>query len=165
MEKSLVKQQSLLKVLLIDVALLGAACLIPSLSHLVYGLHYLNPMLWVLLGSMLLVRDRRNGMLLALLLPTVSCLMTGMPTPAKAVCMAAELLVVASVVGFVGIKKTGLSLFAVAMVAVVAGKLVYYVAKALLISSVSLVGTPVAVQLAVALVATACFAFIKSRKA
>ena len=81
----------------LDSVLLATACLIPTLSHITaLPLYQLNPMLLVLLAGMLFVPSRANTMLLALLLPTVSMLAVGMPTPLKAVCMVAEMLTIVS---------------------------------------------------------------------
>ena len=81
---------ALLRTALVDITLLAVASLIPTLSHLTaLPLYQLNPMMLVLLGGMLLVRGRANAILLAVLLPVVSMVAVGMPTPLKALCMVA----------------------------------------------------------------------------
>lgn len=165
MDKTQVQKQSLLNVVLIDSAIVLLACMVPAMSHLsALPLYQFNPMLWMMLLSMLLVHDRRNAFVMALLLPMVSCMVSGMPSLDKAICMVAELEVVAVMVAYVASRKSGWSLFGLTVAAVVAGKLVYYAAKALLISSVSLIGTPVAVQLLAAVAASALFAFFLSKR-
>ena len=149
------KAQPLWRIVSIDVLLLATACLIPTLSHLLaLPLYHLNPMLLVLLAGMLLVRDCRNAYLLALLLPLFSMLLVGMPTPAKALCMVAEY----ATVVFVShrLLKEGYGLLGtmgVMVVAMLAGKGVYYLLKALLLSPVQLVTTPVLTQVSVVLAA------------
>lgn len=166
MHKIQVQKQSLLNVVLIDSAILFLACMVPAMSHLsALPLYQFNPMLWMMLLSMLLVRDHRNAFVMAAMLPFVSCLVSGMPSPDKAICMVAELEVVALLVAYVASRKSGWTLFGLTVAAVVAGKCVYYAVKALIISSVSLVGTPVAVQLLAAVAASALFAFFLSRRA
>ena len=75
---------SLVRLVATDAAMLALACLIPAASHLLaVPLYRLNPMLALLLAGMLLGKDWRNGLLLAVLLPSVSCLVTGMPAAPK----------------------------------------------------------------------------------
>ena len=82
---------TLLRLAIVDVALVVLACLVPTLSHITaLPLYRLNPMLLFILSGMLLVADRRNAVALALLLPLVSMLVVGMPAPAKALCMIVE---------------------------------------------------------------------------
>ena len=162
MNNTTVKDQSLWRVAAIDAVLLTVACCIPTFSHLVaWPLYQLNPMLLVLLAGMLLVRDRRNAYLLAALLPVVSMLAVGMPTPLKALCMMAEYSTVVLVSGrlqawnarFVGT-------LGAMLLAMLAGKVLYYLLKALLLAPAVLVSTPVAVQLLVVLAAAAIYAAI-----
>ena len=122
-----------------DAVLLALACLIPAASHaLALPLYKLNPMLALMLAGMVAGKDWRNGLLLAVLLPAVSWLAVGMPTAAKAVCMAAELATVAAVFG--GLQRKWSPMTAV-LAAAVAGKGVYYLLKALLLPTAPLVGT------------------------
>ena len=94
------KSQSIVRFAALDAVLLTVGCLVPAASHLLaVPLYMLNPMLALLLVGMLLGRDRRNTLLLAILLPTVSCLLVGMPTASKMVCMMAELATVAVLFG------------------------------------------------------------------
>lgn len=150
----------LARLLAVDAALLTAACLVPALSHLTaLPLYHLNPMLLFLLGGMLLVQDRRNALLLAVLLPLVSMLAVGMPTPLKALCMMAELSAVVLINGRFSVQGFGSMLLAI-----IGGKVVYYLLKALLLAPAVLVSTPVLTQLIVAVAAAMLFALL-SRKA
>ena len=163
MDTPSVKVQSLWRVAAIDALLLTVACLVPTVSHLLaWPLYYLNPMLLVLLAGMLLVRDRRNAYLLAVLLPVVSMLAVGMPTPLKAVCMVAEY---ASVVFVSGLLQRWNDRFVgtlgAMLVAMLTGKAVYYLLKALILAPAVLVSTPVTVQLAVVVVAATLYATVK----
>ncbi len=128
-----------------DVALVAAACMVPALSHaLALPLYMLNPMLALLLAGMLVRRDWRNGLLLAVLMPLVSCLVVGMPTADKMVCMMAELATVAAVFGWL---QRRWSVLPAVLVAVLAAKVVYYGLKALIMAPAVLVGTDWMVQL------------------
>lgn len=166
MNTTSVRVQSLWRVAAIDVLLLAVACLVPAVSHLLsLPLYYLNPMLLMLLAGMLLVNDRRNAYLLAVLLPVVSMLAVGMPTPLKALCMVAEYSAVVFVYGrlqswcdrFVGT-------LGAMLIAMLCGKVVYYLLKALLLSPVVLVSTPVWMQLLVVVVAAIAFATLLNLK-
>lgn len=143
-----VKSQNIWRVALIDVALLATACLIPTLSHLTaLPLYQLNPMLMVLLAGMLLVRDPRNAYIMAVLLPVVSMLAVGMPTPMKALCMVPEMLTVV-LMGSLLMRKASrfMGVFGAMVAAILCGKVVYYGLKALIFGAAGLVSTPILVQ-------------------
>ena len=153
MNNVLSKKTTIARTAIIDAALLAAACLIPTLSHITaLPLYMLNPMLLVLLAGMLAVRSRTNAFLLAV----------GMPTPLKALCMAAEML---SIVGVYTLLQRlwraaatrPWASFAAIIAAMLCGKVVYYALKALVIAPAALVTTPVATQAIVALVAAVLF--------
>ena len=142
------RSRSLALVAVADVALVAAACFVPAVSHLAaWPLSMLNPMLALLLAGLLVGRragwQTGNGLMLALLMPLVSSLLVGMPVVAKLPCMVAELAVVAA--GFALLSRRMPVLPAV-LLAVVAGKGVYYGLKALLLPGAVLVGTDWAVQ-------------------
>ncbi len=129
----------------VDGALLALACLIPAASHaLALPLYMLNPMLVLLLAGVLLHHDWRHALVLAVLLPVVSCLVVGMPTAAKAVCMVAELATVAVMFGWLQRKWV---VWPAVMTAIVAGKVVYYLLKAVVLAPAVLVGTEWWIQL------------------
>ena len=152
-----------LRTVVIDALLLTAACLVPVASHAFsLPLYQLNPMALCLLLGMALVGDRRNGVLLAVLMPVVSMLVTGMPIPAKCICMVAELL---TVVGVCTLMSNRIRPLLSAVAAMLCGKVVYYLLKALLISPAVLVGTSVWLQLSTVIVYGAMFAFVASRYA
>lgn len=135
----------LTRTIALDAVLLTAACLLPAASHLLaFPLYMLNPMLALLLAAILLGRDWRNALLMAVLLPAVSCLLTGMPTAAKMLCMMAELATVAALFGWLQRKWAVLP---TVLTAIVAGKAVYYALKALLLAPAVLVSTQWTVQL------------------
>lgn len=142
----------------VDGALLALACLIPAASHaLALPLYMLNPMLVLLLAGVLLHRDWRHALVLAVLLPVVSCLVVGMPTAAKAVCMVAELATVAVMFGWLQRKWV---VWPAVMTAIVAGKVVYYLLKAVVLAPAVLVGTEWWMQLAAVLLWGGLFAML-----
>lgn len=141
------KNKAIVDVLAIDATLLTAACFIPTVSHLLaFPLYMLNPMLALLLIGILVGHDWRNALALAVLMPLVSCLLVGMPTAPKMVCMMAEL---ATVVGVFSLLSRYLSVFVSIATAIFAGKCVYYLLKAWIIAPAVLVDTVWWVQLGV----------------
>ena len=159
MQKIFAKKESLVKVLLTDAVLLAVICLVPALSHVTaVALYQFNPMLLCLLAGMTLVNDRRNAFLLALLLPVVSMLLTGMPTPLKAICMVGELTTLVAIWGWAEKRMPALAAILVAMLS---SKIVYYGLKALIISPVALVGTSLWLQTAMALAFAAAFVLFR----
>ena len=155
------KSQSIVRFAAFDAALLALACLIPAASHLLaVPLYKLNPMLALLLAGMLLGRDWRNALVLSGLMPLVSGLVTGMPAAPKMVCMMAELATVASL--FAVLSRRWAMLPAV-LTAIVAGKMVYYAMKALVIAPAVLVGTEWWMQLGTVLVWGGLFALLYRR--
>lgn len=154
----LAKVKTLANFALLDAVLLTLACLIPAASHLLaVPLYILNPMLALMLTGMLLGRDWKNGLLLAVLMPLVSCLLVGMPTAGKMVCMMAELAVVASLFGW--LQKKWAVLPAV-LVAMLSGKVIYYALKAVVLAPAVLVGTSVWIQLGTVILWGGLFAML-----
>ena len=177
MTTTIINKSSAARIALIDAVAIGIACLIPTLSHLTaLPLYRLNPMMLVLLGGMLAVGDRRNAMLLAVLLPTVSMLAVGMPAPAKALCMVAEMLTLVSVATWLEHTRSRTAdshgwswkrfaaTTATTLCAMLCGKIVYYGLKALLLPSAALVGTPIATQALTMVAAAGLYALILNRK-
>lgn len=145
----------------VDGALLALACLIPAASHaLALPLYMLNPTLVLLLAGVLLHRDWRHALVLAVLLPVVSCLVVGMPTAAKAVCMVAELATVAVMFGWLQRKWV---VWPAVMTAIVAGKVVYYLLKAVVLAPAVLVGTEWWIQLGTVVLWGGLFALLYKR--
>lgn len=164
MNIAITKIQTLKRTALIDIVLLTAVCLIPTVSHIfALPIYQLNPMLMVLLFSMLVVSDRRNAFLMAVLLPLVSMLAVGMPTPVKALCMIPEMLTVVAVSTMLqGKSSKFIGRFGFILAAILSGKVVYYGLKALLIGG-ALISTPVLTQLVVAVAFAAGFAFFSKK--
>lgn len=152
-----------MRLALTDMALLGVACLVPSVSHLLaLPLYMLNPMLALLLVGLLIGRDWRNALVLAVLMPLVSSLVTGMPAAPKMVCMMAELATVATMFGWLQRKWAVLP---AVLTAVLAGKAVYYALKAVVIAPAVLVGTAWWMQLGAVVLWCGLFTLVyKSRK-
>lgn len=153
--------KQLTRTALLDAALLTMACLIPAASHLLaLPLYALNPMLALLLAAIALGRDWRNALLMAVLLPAVSCLLTGMPNAAKMVCMMAELATVAALFAWL---RTKWAVLPAILVAVLAAKAVYYGMKAIVLAPATLVGTDWTIQLMAVMLWCGLFALIQKK--
>lgn len=152
------KALTLKRLALLDAVLLTISCLIPAASHLfALPLYMLNPMLALLLVAILVGRDWRNALIMAVLMPAISCLLTGMPVATKMLCMMAELVTVASM--FDWHHKRWAVLPAV-LTAIMAGKLVYYGMKTIVIAPDVLIGTNWVVQLLTIMLWGGLFALI-----
>ncbi len=153
-----IRKRTLLPVVTLDVVLLVAACLIPAASHLLaVPLYKFNPMLALLLAGMLVGKDWRNALVIAVLMPLVSSLLTGMPTTPKMVCMMAELATVAGVFYLLSRKWTALP---AVLASVAVAKVVYYAMKAVVIVPAVLVGTEWWMQLGTVIVWGGLFAML-----
>ena len=156
-----VKEKSLIGFVALDAALVAMACLVPAASHLfAVPLFKFNPMLAVLLAGMLIGRDWRNSMVLAVLLPLVSSLLTGMPVAPKMVCMMAEM---ATVVGVFAMVSRRWKALPAILTAIMAGKAVYYGLKAIVVAPAVLVGTDWKLQLLAVLLWGGLFALLHKR--
>ena len=156
-----VKSTPIVKFALLDMVLVSMACLVPAASHLfAVPLYVANPMLALLLAALLLGRDWKNALVLAVLMPLASCLLTGMPAAPKMVCMMAELATVATLFG--ALSRRWKVLPAV-LVSLLAAKGVYYALKAVVLAPAVLVGTEWWLQLAAVVLWGGLFAMLYKR--
>ena len=152
------KTNPIVKYAVLDTVLVTLACLVPAASHLfAVPLYVANPMLALLLAGILFGRDWRNALVLAVLMPLVSCLLTGMPAAGKMVCMMAELATVATMFGLLSRRWKVLP---AVLVSVVAAKGVYYGLKAMVLAPAVLVGTEWWMQLAAVVLWGGLFAML-----
>ena len=143
--------------LTIDALVVAMGCFIPTASHLLsFPLYKLNPMLAILLAGMLMgtrmFEERNNlynALLLAVLMPIVSCWLTGMPAVSKMACMLVEL---AIVVGLFAWLSHRWGVFPAILTAIFVGKVIYYVLKYVILDPVVLVETEWWLQLSMMIV-------------
>lgn len=133
---SVKKNPALTRSIAIDALLIGAALLIPTLSHLTaLPLYRLSPMTLVLLTGMTLVKNRNNSLILAVVLPLISSVTTGMPTLGKALCMTAELSALTLIFDRLPRRRpSAIATWSRMMAAMLGAKAVYYLLKALMTS-------------------------------
>ena len=152
------KTNPIVKYAVLDTVLVTLACLVPAASHLfAVPLYVANPMLALLLAGLLIGRDWRNALVLAVLMPLVSCLLTGMPAAGKMVCMMAELATVATMFGVLSRRWKVLP---AVLVSVVAAKGVYYGLKVMVLAPAVLVGTEWWMQLGAVVLWSGLFAML-----
>lgn len=153
------------RVLAIDALLVGLACAVPQLHVVAPWAVKLNPMLVLLLAGMLLVPGLWSALLLSVAMPLFSMAVTGLPTPMVAVSMAAELSTVALLFTWTrNMAWLRERPFAGMLAAMLVGKVVYYAVKALLLGSVTaLVGTPLLLQLLLAVAYAGLFVMLKNK--
>lgn len=155
------KAKSLTALIALDACLLTLACLVPAVSHITaLPLYMFNPMLALLLAGMLFGRDWRNALVLAVLMPLVSCLLVGMPAAPKMVCMVAEL---ATVTGLFHLLSRRWAVLPSVLVSILVAKVVYYATKALVVAPAVLVGTDWKIQLLVVMLWGGLFALLYKR--
>lgn len=162
MRVTISKTDSPARVMVVCAALIGFVCLVPAMSHLLaLPLYKLNPMLLALLGGMLLLKDRRTALLLAVLLPVFSMAVVGMPTPVRALCMVAELL---TLTAFFQLFEGRMPAFVALLAAMIISKVVFYGMLALTVSPTVLVGTSLWLQLGMAVVYAGAFAWLWNKR-
>jgi hypothetical protein len=150
--------------ILIDVVLLSALYLVPTISHLTATpLYKLEPMRIALIVA-LLFTHRANAYLIALTIPLASAWITGHPPPLKAVLMGIEFtILVATYIHLV--RKDRIPAFVALTAGILLGKVVYYAMKYVVLSAGwlggSLVSTPVQTQVVLALGTVAVFGLVE----
>ncbi len=145
---------ALWQVLAIDFILLAFVYFVPTLSHLVgIPLYILDPMRIVVLGSIVLVNDKRNPYILAITIPLFSYFVAGHPILYKNIIIAVEL--AANVYLFNYLIGRTKRVFGAALGSIIASKALYYILKYVLISlsvlNTSMVDTSIAIQIVVTL--------------
>ncbi len=146
------------RTLWIDLLILGAIVMVPGISHLLgFSLQAIEPMRIALFAGMLLVNDRRNAYLLALLIPLFSTIATGFPMGGKCALMAVELICNVAVFEFA---KSRLSVFQSMLLAIVLSKMLYYGLKFLVVGAVATT-VGISTQIIVVLCLSVVFSCIK----
>ena len=151
---------------LIDIGLLAALYLLPTLSHLAaLPLYKLEPMRIALIVA-LLFTHRANAYLIAWTIPLASFVLSGHPELIKALLIGIEYSVLVAAYGFLAQTRKWPPFIGLTA-AILAGKVVYYALKYLSLDvgllAGNLVSTPVHTQAILAIGTAAVFAFVLSR--
>ena len=149
---------------LIDVALLAALYFLPSLSHVTaLPLYMLEPMRVALIIA-LLFTNRANTYFIAFTIPLASAMITGHPTPFKALLMGIEFSVLVACYSYL-VQLIRIPAFAALTAAIVISKVLYYTMKFAALGAGlltgSLVSTPLQTQLILALGTAAIFGLVE----
>lgn len=149
---------------MIDVALLAALYFLPSLSHVTaLPLYMLEPMRVALIIA-LLFTNRTNAYFIAFTIPLASAMITGHPTPFKALLMGIEFSILVACYSYL-VQMLRIPAFAALTAAILVGKVVYYTMKFAALSAGlltgSLISTPPLTQLILAIGTAATFGVIE----
>ena len=149
---------------LIDVALLAALYFLPSLSHVTaLPLYMLEPMRVALIIA-LLFTNRANAYFIAFTIPLASAMITGHPTPFKALLMGIEFSILVACYGYL-VQIVRIPAFAALTAAILVGKVVYYSMKYAALGAGfltgSLISTPLQIQLMLAVGTAAVFGLVE----
>ena len=146
--------------------------LVPALSHLTAVPFYLaDPMRLAVLGALLITRNWKNSLALAVALPLASFAISGHPVFPKCLIIAAELSV--NVLLFAWLdslirRRSALLVGGAAFISIVLSKVFYYGLKALVLSAgllrMELVATALWIQFAVAVAISVAFAIWYNRR-
>lgn len=151
-------------VLLIDMILLAALYLLPGISHAIaLPLYMLEPMRVALIISLLLT-NRTNTYFIAFTIPLASYLISGHPVLFKAILMGIEFSILVATFAYLQ-HQNRMPTFLALMVAIIVGKMAYYLMKYVALSSGLLAGnlisTPVLYQLLLAVGTAAVFGLVE----
>jgi len=163
MTAALVTLQKHRDVLLIDVFLLLALYLLPSVSHLTaWPLYVLEPMRVALIVA-LLFTNRANTYFIAVTIPLASVLLTGHPEPLKAVLMCIEFSVLVACYSWLA-RQARFPAFVALLGGILFSKIIYYTLKSAALSAGllagSLISTPVKMQVILALGTAVVFGLV-----
>lgn len=171
MEKAAVLKRDLLA----DAVALAFVLVVPALSHLTAIPFYLiDPMRIAALGVLLTTRDRKNSLVLAILLPVFSMLVSGHPVFPKCLLISVELgsnvLLLtwfSRIASRLWSSRPGLTTGVAAFASIFVSKGLYYLLKLAVISvgwlQMDLVSTALWIQLVVALCISLVFALVAAR--
>jgi hypothetical protein len=168
MSAALASLQKHSNVILIDVLLLTALYVLPSLSHVTaFPLYMFEPMRVALIIA-LLFTNRANTYLLAFTIPLASSVITGHPVFFKAILMGIELTILVASYGYL-VRMDRIPAFVALTAGIIIGKLVYYSMKYAALSagflSGTLVSTPWQNQLVLAVGTAAVFGVVEYTRA
>ena len=132
--KTLSSVNPIVRTAIIDAVLLVLLFLTPAITHyLGVSYHYFEPMRVALFLGLLMVNDKRNGYLLAALLPVSSMIVSGMPIPPICALMVIELML--NVFLFHLLTKVTKSAFVGMFAGILVSKIVFRLLKCLVITN------------------------------
>jgi len=122
----------IVRIVFIDTILVSFVLIMPIVVHtLGISARFIEPMRLSLFTSVLLVSDRKNAYVLAIILPILSMCVIGMPVWYKAVLMSVELC--ANVFLYYRMCRWRVNTFLAVLISIIASKALYYFLKYILI--------------------------------
>lgn len=148
------------RVIILDVLLLSIIYLVPTMSHLIgFPLYLLDPMRLAVLGSLLIINDKKNSIVLAITLPLFSYCIASHPILYKNIIIAIEL--TANVILIDWFSNKWNNTFLYVLFSIIISKLLYYSMKAAIISvgilKASVIDTSVWIQIIVSIIIAFAF--------
>lgn len=126
------RKEDVARIVIIDTILVSLVLIVPIVVHaLGISVRYIEPMRLSLFASVLLVSDRKNAYVLAIILPMLSMCVMGMPVWYKAVLMSIELY--ANVFLYYRMCGRKANPFVAVLISIIASKALYYFLKYILI--------------------------------
>lgn len=151
----------------VDLLLLLAIYLVPTISHVVgFPLYLFDPMRIAVLGSILLVNDKRNTYIMAVTLPLFSYMVAGHPILYKNLIIAIELLTNVFLFNYFAAHVK--HIFSATFFSILISKLLYYALKYALVYycliKTALVDTNILIQLSVSVFISLFFSFVYKKQ-
>ncbi|MFA7289363.1 MAG: hypothetical protein WC055_10850 [Melioribacteraceae bacterium] len=156
---------NLAKFAIIDFIMVGLFLLVPSISHMFsIPLYYAEPMRIIVLLS-ILYTNRNNSIVLALLLPFISLVVSSHPYLLKSVLIACELAV--NIFAFFILAKSLKNILFASFGSILISKAFYYSVKGLFLNmgliNGELIATPIIAQVISTVLLTAAFYFLYTK--
>lgn len=157
--------KQLVETIVLDAALIIAIIVLPVISHVIpIPLYLIEPMRIMVLSSLLL-RNKNNSLFLAFVLPVTSFIITGHPVFVKVIIISLELSLNVYLFEFF-IKKS--NAFVSAFFSIIISKTIYYVVKYLFVAlgvlKMTVISTPLSIQLFVAVAISLVLYFLLSHR-
>lgn len=156
-----------IRIIVLDIILLSFIYFLPTFSHLIgFPLYLLDPMRIVVLGSLLLLGNKKNAYILALTIPLFSFMFSGHPIFPKNILISIEL--ITNIFVFFSLRSKINNTFISIFFSIVISKLIYYGLKYLFvifgILEMEVISTSLIIQLLVALSISILFSIFYSKK-
>lgn len=160
------EKKNLVYVVIMDTIIVMVSLLLPIMSHVLpVPLYYIEPIRLLVIISLLIYNDKRNALVLAVVLPFVSFIVTGHPIILKTIIMVIELVINVVLFDYL-IRKVNVSVSV--FLSIIISKFFYYGLKYLVIyygiMNIGLISTPIYIQLLTAVCLSMLFLLLFDKK-
>lgn len=158
--------QKTANIILIDLFLLAFIYLLPTFSHLIgFPLYLIDPMRITVLGSLLILGDRKNAYILALTIPLFSFMLSGHPVFPKNILISIEL--VSNIFLFLTFRDKINNTFISMLSSILISKVLYYLLKYAIVFigllEMEIISTSIYIQAVIAIVLSILFSLFYSK--